>query len=212
MAGPALEVASNFSRKSIDAAVVAALAVYAKHPNLWTAETLMNSAKRLGRFNAPTFISDLDAQVGGLPDHALRPIMGWLFGQSLYPLLTLDGDRWHELFTRVGYTINGASAVQPSWPILMFRGSVPESRDNWSWTEARDLAWLFANDATALHSHGTRKGKVWTAYVEPWRFLAAMTGNYLSPTMPDADGKLFTEYVIYTPGMTITEDPIQGRT
>ncbi|HRO31286.1 hypothetical protein [Citricoccus sp.] len=159
----ASEFAAHFDRKRVDTA----LTVYTQEPALWTGEALMAGAEWAGRFEGPSFISELDALVGGLPDDQLRPILGWLYVRPSYPLLCLPEARWFDLFMRMGYTECGEPASHPPWPIQLFRGALPEFRANWSWTDARPLAWQFATEIGPLYSGGLRQGKVWTTYVPP---------------------------------------------
>lgn len=205
--GPAFEVATGVDRKRIDAALV----MFATEPALWTSEHLTAAVEWMGRFEGPAFISELDALVGGLPDDALRPIMGWLYNRSGFPLLCLPEARWFDLFMRVGYTVDGEPASHPSWPMQLWRGALPEYRANWSWTSTRDLAWWFATDSSSLYSQGTRQGKVWTAYVPPWRLLATVTAGYRNDNDPTSPVHEFQEYIVYTGNMTIAEDAVQGR-
>lgn len=206
-AGLVLEVASKFDRRRVDTA----LAVYVREPALWTIEALAAGVEWVGRLEGPTFISDLDALVGGLPDDQLRPILGWLYNRSGYPLLCLPEARWFDLFMRVGYTVDGEPAKHPSWPMQLWRGALPDHRANWSWTSTRDFAWWYANDLAPVYSQGTGQGKVWTAYVPPWRLLAAVTESYRPDGSSDGDLQPCWEYIVYTKNLAITEDPIQGR-
>lgn len=134
-AGPVLEVAQSFHRPHVDTA----LRKFTDSPHLWTTEHLVAALDSLSRFEAPAFISELDAAVG-LPVDELRPIVARLYSYSGYPLLCLPEMRWFELFKRVGYTVDGEEAERPTTPVQLWRGALPDFRANWSWTSSRGMA------------------------------------------------------------------------
>ncbi|MFC7402899.1 hypothetical protein [Citricoccus sp. GCM10030269] len=191
----ALEVAGEFSRTRIDEQ----LRKYIDRPDLWTYDELYRSTAIIGRLGAPTFIAELDEQVG-LPTHVLRSLLGELWNRSWSPELALERDRWVTLFNRAGgYTLDGHDNTPPAGPVRLWRGSSLEYRDNMTWTDSRDLAASFAFEVNPLYEDG-RQGALWTAVVDPDRIWAGTSLLY-PPT-----SELVTEYVTDTWGLEIVED------
>ncbi|RSM80477.1 hypothetical protein DL991_10125 [Amycolatopsis sp. WAC 01375] len=129
-----------------------------------------------------------------ITDHALSGFVGLAWSHAERPDLALSRDRWRTLFTAAGYTEDGRRVPRPTQPLRLYRGSVADRRDDWSWTESRHIARTYA-----AGGFGNRlPGAIWTALVEPERLQACNT---------DRDE---AEYVIDTAGLTIS--PVSGGT
>lgn len=142
---------------------------------------------RVGRNPACVLLSELDHN--GLLEPDAYLLTGDIWSTSEYPDAYLDPDDWRSLFDEAGYTVDGVRAAYPDQPVQLWRGSVPERRDHWSWTDDRTVAVRYA-------SGGFRRqpGKLWTATVDPWRLLAQNTD------------RAEAEYVVDTDGLDIAEE------
>ncbi|WP_410583878.1 hypothetical protein [Amycolatopsis sp. lyj-108] len=125
-------------------------------------------------------------------DHALSGFVGLAWSNAERPDLALPRDRWRTLFAAAGYTEDGRRVPRPTQPLRLYRGSVADRRDDWSWTESRDVARIYAAGGFG----GRLPGAIWTALVEPGRLLARNT---------DRDE---AECVIDTVGLAIA--PVSG--
>ncbi len=88
------------------------------------------------------------------------------------------------MFELSGYTVDGVPAHRPEESMVLYRGSVPELRKNWSWTDSRAVAEKYADG-----EHYSRPlGRVWTATVEPWRLMASNRDRAEREYVVDTDG------------------------
>ncbi|KFZ80846.1 hypothetical protein ED92_11030 [Amycolatopsis sp. MJM2582] len=127
-----------------------------------------------------------------ITDHALSCFVGPAWSHAERPDLTLPRHRWRALFTAAGYTEDGRRVPRPTQPLRLYRGSVADRRDDWSWTESRRVARTYAAGGFG----GRLPGAIWTALVEPGRLQACNT---------DRDE---AEFVVDTEGLAIS--PLSG--
>lgn len=153
------------------------------------ANELGTALLRLGRNDGPALLYDLLME-GLLTADALVPHIGNVWNAAEYPDRHLSHDVWRELFQFAGYTRNGRAEAPPAKPLTLYRGSVPERRADWSWTDRLDIATGYAQGTKARRP----VGQVWQATVEPWRLLARNEG----PENRDE-----SEYVVDTEGLEI---------
>jgi hypothetical protein len=118
-------------------------------------------------------------------------LAGDFWSSAEYPENALDRSGWRTLFQLAGFTIDGVPAARPAEPLRLWRGSVPERRANWSWTDSREMAVDYARGFARRSL-----GNLWTAQVEPWRLFCR-----------NEDREEF-EYVVDTDGLDIEEVPI----
>jgi hypothetical protein len=153
-----------------------------------TAEELDSALPRVGRVYGPTLLSALlghDLITG----EDLTRLVGVVWSMAEYPDDALGHERWLELFTLAGYTVDGVLATRPSSSVTLYRGSVPERRADWSWTDSLDIAQSYAHGGIG----GRPQSTVWTAEVDPARLLARISER-------DED-----EYVVNTADLPIHE-------
>lgn len=98
----------------------------------------------------------------------------------------LDRGAWRELFDLAGYREDDEPALRPVEPLTLWRGATPEFHTNWSWTENRDAALVYASSWRVQREVGL----VWRAVVEPGRLLAKINWSRLSEYIVDTDGLL----------------------
>ncbi|MEV4865633.1 hypothetical protein [Streptomyces ossamyceticus] len=135
-------------------------------PKLDTAELswLMGLA---GRTYGPMFLADAWA-LGKTTAQTVADVIGDVWSSAEFPDRHLDRDIWRHLFDVARFTVDGKRAPRPTEPMTLFRGSVPERRDDWSWTRDIRVAEKFA-----AGSPGRPKGQVWVCTVPPSHMLAA---------------------------------------
>lgn len=155
-----------------------------------TYDELFTAGCRVGRNSAPALLCDL--YWDDILDDANARVAGEFWSMAEFPERCLDHETWSEVFEMAGYTVDGQRVERPHQPVLLYRGSTVEGRDNWSWTDDREEA---GRNASGFYRR--RPGHLWVALVEPWRLLARNTGRGES------------EYVVDTDGMTI--DLAQAR-
>lgn len=156
-----------------------------------TGDELTAAVSRLGRNAGPPLLADLLAEYL-LTASAAAAVIGDVWSMAEYPDHYLAHDRWRELFALAGYTRNGKGAARPTNAITLYRGSVPERRADWSWTDQLSVAVGYASGTRAQRP----LGKVWSAEVEPWRLLARNDGP---------SGRNESEYVVDTDELVIVE-------
>lgn len=121
----------------------------------------------------------------GIEHEELARVAGLAWAQWGPPLLPHDA--WQELFDLAGYRVDDEPAARPIKPLRLWRGGLPEHRNNWSWTDDPDLPYHFAGPTGVVEGIGM----IWTAMVEPWRLKAAV---------PEWR---FTEYIVDTDGLNV---------
>lgn len=149
---------------------------------------------RVGHVNGP-YVLYMLRYVDKLSPESATATVGPVWSMAEYPDKCLSHRRWRDLFTLAGYTVEGVPAERPTETLTLYRGSVPERRADWSWTDNRAVAERYA----AGGLRGRRAGTVWIAQVEPWRLLARNTGRSED------------EYVVDTAKLTITPADSTGE-
>lgn len=160
-----------------------------------TADDLHTAFARVGRVEAVGLLVDLfNEGVFLFNSTALAAVVGDVWSMSEFPDTHLEHDAWRAMFDAAGYTEDGVITDRPSESVRLWRGSVAERRDDWSWTDNRDVAARYASGDWYRRPTGT----VWTALVEPSRLLARNTGR----------GE--HEYVVDARGLAIVDDTKPG--
>lgn len=155
------------------------------HYNRHDVTDLESACVAVGRNNAPLLLAELWAEghFTWNPEQ-LTSCIGAVWSMSEYPDRYLEHETWRELFALAGYTVDGDGAPRPAEAIRLWRGSVPERRGDWSWTDSRAVAERYA----AGTHYGRPKSMVWTAMVEPRRLLARNTERDESEYVVDTEG------------------------
>lgn len=158
---------------------------FSDHGHEPTPDELTTAMLRVGRIPALSLLESLFSE-GMITPAAAAANVASAWSMAEYPDTTLDREVWRGLFELAGYTVDDTPADRPSEPLVLWRGSLPEARANWSWTDSREVAQQYADG-------GFRRapGALWTATVAPWRLLARQTGRQES------------EYVVDTAGLEI---------
>lgn len=143
---------------------------------------------REGRNAGPAMLSEAysDCRITAATVTAL---IGGIWSGAEYPDSHLDRDEWRWLFKIAGFTIDGVTADRPAEPILLYRGTVPERRTDWSWSTDRKIAEGYA-DGTAARRPA---GRLYAVLAPPESLLCA------------DNGRQEAEYVVDTDGLTIHE-------
>jgi hypothetical protein len=121
----------------------------------------------------------------------LAGLIGGVWSMADRPDRELDRDEWRTLFDAAGFTVDGERKPRPSEPMVLFRGSVPQRRADWSWTYSIEVACRYADGNVT----GRTPGKLWVCKVPPEAMLAINTER-------DED-----EIVVDTRGLHIWEGP-----
>jgi hypothetical protein len=145
---------------------------------------------REGRDAGPSLLADAYSQ-GKITDATVTALIGGIWSGAEYPDQHLDRDNWRQLFDVAGFTVDGTSAPRPTEPILLWRGTVPERRTDWSWTTVRTIAEGYANGTAARRP----TGRFYVTLAPPEALLCANNER----------GE--AEYVVDTRGLTIWEAP-----
>lgn len=140
-----------------------------------------------GRTYGPEFLAEALAE-DKITDETVTALIGDVWSSAEFPDQHHDRDTWRWMFDTAGFTVDGKRAPRPAEPMRLYRGSVPERRDDWSWTRDIRIAEKFA-----AGSPGRPKGQVWVCTVPPSHMLAANSYR-------DED-----EVVVDTRGLQITE-------
>ncbi|GGX40935.1 hypothetical protein [Streptomyces noursei] len=145
-----------------------------------------------GRLDGPALL--FDAWFGKTIDAGtLAAHVGRVWNMAEYPDAALDRPAWRQLFAMAGFTADGRPAERPADPVELWRGSVPERRDDWSWSTRRAVAEGYA---TGTGARRPTTGRLYHVVAPPSALLAHNTGR-------DED-----EYVLDTDGLSITEVPL----
>ncbi|MGC5565322.1 hypothetical protein ACPYPG_21140 [Streptomyces sp. FR-108] len=129
-------------------------------------------------------------QAGHVDDVFLRTNLGKAWSEIDQPESDLDHAAWRTLFAAAGYTLDGEAAHRPTETLTLWRGSHPQTRDNWSWSSSRDVAEWFAG---RWYHQG--EGRLYQIQAPPHALLAQNSARYEF------------EYVVDTAGLAITEVP-----
>ncbi|MET7781521.1 hypothetical protein ABZU94_07315 [Streptomyces mirabilis] len=140
-----------------------------------------------GRTYGPTFLAEA-LEEDKITAQTVADLVGGIWSGAEYPDRHHDHDTWRWLFDTAGFTVDGERAPRPETPMVLFRGSVPERRTDWSWSRDRAVAERFA---AGLRGRG--EGRLWVCEVPPAHMLAINTER-------DED-----EVVVDTRGLRITE-------
>lgn len=153
-----------------------------------TGDRLESLVGWLGREAGPDLMWNLHVE-NLLADGAYRRASS-IWSGSEFPNQHLPREEWRTLFSRAGYCVDGEPAERPTEHLKLWRGSAPERRDDWSWTDDPETADSFARRGL----RGRPIGHVWTAYVAPWRLFAR------------ENGRTEAEYIVDTEGLDIELD------
>lgn len=140
-----------------------------------------------GRTSGPTFLAEALAE-DKITAQTVADLIGDVWSSAEFPDWHHDRDTWRWLFDVAGFTVDGKRAQRPAEPLTLYRGSVPERCDDWSWSRDIKVAEKFA-----AGSAGRPPGRLWVCTVPPAHMLAA--NGYR-----DED-----EVVVDTRGLQITE-------
>jgi len=143
---------------------------------------------REGRNSGPSLLADAYSQ-GRISDATVTALIGGIWSGAEYPDRHLDRDEWRWLFDVAGFTIDGEPADRPEQPVLLWRGTVPERRTDWSWSTDRTIAEGYANGTAARRP----VGRLYTVLAPPQALLCANNGRNEA------------EYVVDTRGLNVCE-------
>ncbi|WP_367324818.1 hypothetical protein [Streptomyces sp. HUAS ZL42] len=142
-----------------------------------------------GRNHGPALLEEAYSEAK-ISAETVTALIGGIWSGAEFPDRQLDHDTWRWLFDIAGFTIDGIPAPRPTEPILLWRGTVPERRTDWSWTTDRKVA-----DEFAAGSGGRPPGRLYTVLAPPEALLCANNSRNEA------------EYVIDTRGLTVFEAP-----
>lgn len=140
---------------------------------------------RAGRIYGPTLLTTAFMD-GKIDDETLSAVIGDVWSMAEYPDKAIGHGDWRWLFDVAGYTINGRRSERPCNTLTLYRGSVPERRSDWSWTDNVEVARKFAAGI-----RGRRPGDIWVCSVPPRALLCRNSGRQED------------EYVVDTAGLVI---------
>ncbi|MET7577855.1 hypothetical protein AB3M92_00625 [Micrococcus luteus] len=132
-----------------------------------TDQQLEDGYGRLGRNDQGWFLFNL-MKNWAITSAQVARYAGDAWSSCEYPDRMMEHECWAELFERAGFTIDGVRSPLPTEPVRLYRGSVPERRTDWSWTDNLDVAQGYADGTRALRE----PGKVWTTLAPPSAMLA----------------------------------------
>jgi hypothetical protein len=144
---------------------------------------------RAGRIYGPEFLDEAYSE-GKVTAETVTALVGPIWSSTEYPDRQLDHDTWRWLFDVAGFTIDGKPADRPAEPMRLYRGSVPERRDDWSWSKDIKVALKFAAGV-----RGRPPGRLWVCTVPPSRMLAVNTGRDEDEIVSDVRGLRIREVV-----------------
>lgn len=143
---------------------------------------------REGRNSGPGLLSDAYSE-DKITAETVTALIGGIWSGAEYPDRGLGRDTWRWLFKVAGFTIDGQPVPQPTEPMVLWRGSVPERRTDWSWSTDRSIAVGYAEGTAARRP----VGRLYTVTAPPEALLCAN------------NGRSEAEYVIDTRGLDIRE-------
>lgn len=123
---------------------------------VWPAPVMHTSASVIG---ANTTFRTLMVH----PDGSSPAMVSQLWRATKNPATAMSASQWAYLFTRAGYSVNGARAQRPDAPVALYRGATEAGRFGLAWSTERRVAERFARKPG---SH------LWTASVQPKHLLA----------------------------------------
>lgn len=147
-----------------------------------TTEEFDYLAGREGRNSGPALLSEAysDCRITAATVTAL---IGGIWSGAEFPDRHLDREEWRWLFNVAGFTVDGVRAARPAEPVLLYRGTVPERRTDWSWTTDRAVAERFA-----AGSGGRPPGRIYTVLAPPEALLCACNGRQEAEFVVDTRG------------------------
>ncbi|WP_406507649.1 hypothetical protein [Streptomyces sp. NBC_00212] len=156
---------------------------------LTTAE-LQYLIDREGRNSGPGHLAEAVSD-GKITNETVAALIGRVWSSAEFPDRHLDRDSWRWLFGLAGFTVDGKPAPRPTKPIVLWRGTVPERRTDWSWSTDRAVSERYASGGLNYRP----PGRLYTVLAPPAALLCANTER----------GE--AEYVIDTQGLDIREIP-----
>lgn len=153
---------------------------------LTTAELEM-LISRAGRTHGPEFLATAYAE-GKVDADTVTALVGPVWSSTEYPDRQLDHDTWRWLFDVAGFTVDGKSAPRPENPMRLYRGTVPERREDWSWSRDIKVALKFAAGV-----RGRPPGRLWVCSVPPAHMLAINTERGEDEVVVDTRGLRIVE-------------------
>jgi hypothetical protein len=135
-----------------------------------------------GRNSGPGWLEEAysDNKIG---TETVTALIGGIWSAAEFPDRYLDHDTWRWLFDVAGFTVDGAPAARPDEPVLLYRGTVPERRTDWSWSTERAVAERFA-----AGSGGRPPGRVYLVLAPPEALLCANNGRDEAEFVVDTRG------------------------
>lgn len=143
---------------------------------------------REGRNSGPENLADAYSD-DKVTAETLTALIGGIWSMAEFPDRHLDRDTWRWLFKVAGFTIDGTPSERPTEPILLWRGSVPERRTDWSWSTERAVAQRYAFGNLNFRPIG----RLYVVLAPPESLLCANTERDEA------------EYVVDTRGLNIQE-------
>lgn len=156
---------------------------YSADPRRWSARDVIrviekeaenppppHSEEEVRAFFAPRLLLDLASH--GLRRSVLSKVVAPIWSKTNYPFAALCKDDWRLLFEGAGYTegIMGhlfSQAPRPATTQTLYRASLPEYADNFSWSADLELVRYWFVQRYRTHPDA----RIYSASVTPKRFL-----------------------------------------
>lgn len=145
-----------------------AVEYFTNHPDAVTPDNYFQTAARVGRNNEPALLHDLYWSKL-IPDGLLPAVVSSAWTAAEYPRRLLSASMWVHLFREAGFTVDGKPAAAPSEPWTLYRGATTKHKCM-AWTTSLEIAETFAYGGL----RGRRRGRVYTATVQPEHVLAVI--------------------------------------
>ncbi|MFG3266871.1 hypothetical protein [Streptomyces bobili] len=81
-----------------------------------------------GRTFGPQFLAEALAE-DKITAETVADLIGDVWSSAEFPDRHHDRDTWRWMFDTAGFTVDGKRAPRPTEPMTLYRGSVPERRD-----------------------------------------------------------------------------------